>query len=155
MRVFNKLLSIRFIISVWSWWLPLTSCSCMQVSHPPHCLQQRLCFIFQSVLTTDCDWHLTNTPTSHLNAQMNESYLILQAFQNSSGLFTLLVLLIIIIIFIRMATAASIRPLFSLNSYSSHWSHHDIGPLPNIDIDVIVSLTLWILLSKKNHLLGF
>ena len=47
---------------------PLIAC-------PPLCLHQGLWFIFQSELTTDCDWHLTNTPTSHLNAQMNESKL--------------------------------------------------------------------------------
>ena len=40
---------------------------------PPFCLQLGLWSIFQSVLTTACDWHLTNTPNSHLNAQMNGS----------------------------------------------------------------------------------
>ena len=43
-----------------------------RIACPPLCLQQGLWFIFQPVLTTDCDWHLTDTPNSHLNAQMIE-----------------------------------------------------------------------------------
>ena len=112
---------------------PLTSTHLISplIARPPLCLHQGLWFIFQSVLTTDCDWHLTNTPTSHLNAQMDESKSPIVSIPEQQWPLHSSVLAHHHHHQLDGHCCLHPAPL-SLNSYSSHWSHHDIGPLSEL-----------------------